>query len=183
MVDDVLLLDQPSRRRRHSPLERYRAIPLYLRILIAMGIGVAIGLLLGDRAEPFKWVSRVVLKILGALAPALILVAVMDSILNAKVGGRSAAKMAFLLILNTVVAILIGLAVANVVQPGKHQQVASAPAKRLQKRQISENNCSTISQRACLSHWSTIMSSVLYLSRSPLELPFADLQSQTTLRL
>ncbi|HEY2760594.1 MAG TPA: dicarboxylate/amino acid:cation symporter [Pirellulales bacterium] len=123
MIDDIHILEATPGHRKRTPLEHYRAIPLYLRILIAMGVGLAIGLLLGDRAEPLKWISRVILKILGALAPALIFVAVMDAILGAKVGGRSTAKMAFLLILNTVVAIFIGLTVANIVQPGTHENL------------------------------------------------------------
>ena len=92
-----------------------------------MAIGVGLGIALGENAEPLKWVSRIVLRILGALAPALILVAVMDSILSANVKGRGVAKMAFLLVLNTLVAILIGLAVANIVQPGRRGEVAQSP--------------------------------------------------------
>jgi Na+/H+-dicarboxylate symporter len=92
-----------------------------------LAIGVGLGIALGENAEPLKWVSRIVLRILGALAPALILVAVMDSILSANVKGRGVAKMAFLLVLNTLVAILIGLAVANIVQPGRRGEVAQSP--------------------------------------------------------
>jgi Na+/serine symporter len=74
----------------------YRSAPLYLRILAALCIGLILGLAFGTATEPLKWVSRIVLRVLGALAPALILVAVIDSILNARVQGRGAAKMAFL---------------------------------------------------------------------------------------
>ena len=81
-------------------------------------------MLLGPRAEHLKIVSQIILRCLGALAPALILVAVIDSILNANVKGRGAAHLAFLLILNTTVAILIGLLVANVVRPGRHAHLA-----------------------------------------------------------
>jgi DAACS family dicarboxylate/amino acid:cation (Na+ or H+) symporter len=107
-------------------LSLYRSVPLYLRILVGLALGVAIGLLLGDRAEHLKVVSQIILRCLGALAPALILVAVIDSILNANVKGRGAAHLAFLLILNTVVAIVIGLLVANVIRPGKHAHLAPA---------------------------------------------------------
>jgi Na+/H+-dicarboxylate symporter len=138
MSDELHILKQTPSRKRHSFLGHYRAIPLYARILIAMGIGLVLGLLLGETADPMKWVSRIVLRILGALAPALILVAVMDSILGAKVSGRSAAKMAFLLILNTVVAIFIGLAVANTLQPGRHEQQQSTPESDVQAPKTQE---------------------------------------------
>jgi len=101
-------------------LAAYRSVPLYLRILTAMVIGAAVGLMLRHNAEPLAWGSKIILRFLGALAPALILVAVIDAILNANVQGRHAAKLGFLLILNTTVAIVIGLTVANIIRPGKH---------------------------------------------------------------
>ena len=104
---------------------RYRAVPLYLRILIGLLLGIAIGLLLGERAEWLKFVSQIILRFLGALAPALILVAVIDAIVNANIKGRGAAHMVFLLVLNTIVAIAIGLLVANVVRPGRHAHLAA----------------------------------------------------------
>src|SRR3954469_9553078 len=125
MIEQTNILDG-SKQKPDGLLGLYRSIPLYLRILVAMAIGVGLGLALGEHTADLKWVSRIVLRILGALAPALILVAVMDAILNANVKGRSAGRMAFLLILNTTVAIFIGLTVANLIQPGKHEQAAVA---------------------------------------------------------
>ncbi len=122
MLEKPHLLENGSAKPQRGFLDYYRGVPLYVRILVALLVGVALGQMLGERAEPLKWVSQIILRFLGALAPALILVAVMDSILNAKIQGRGAAKLAFLLILNTTVAIFIGLAVANIIQPGKHKQ-------------------------------------------------------------
>ncbi|HSI33675.1 MAG: dicarboxylate/amino acid:cation symporter [Phycisphaerae bacterium] len=99
-------------------LAAYRACPLYLRILIGMALGVVAGLALKKEAQPLMWGSKLVLQFLTALAPALILVAVVDAILNANVQGRHAARLVFLLILNTLVAIVVGLCVANAVRPG-----------------------------------------------------------------
>ncbi len=113
--------DDPEGR---SLLRLYRSVPLYLRILVGLALGVGVGVALGPWAENLKVVSQIILRCLGALAPALILVAVIDSILNANVKGRGAAHLAFLLILNTTVAIVIGLLVANVVRPGKHAHLA-----------------------------------------------------------
>jgi Na+/H+-dicarboxylate symporter len=127
LIQKTHILEPAPTRRPHPLLALYRATPLYVRILIALAVGVALGIALGESAEPLKWVSRIVLRILGALAPALILVAVMDSILSANVKGRGVAKMAFLLVLNTLVAILIGLAVANIVQPGRRGEPVGSP--------------------------------------------------------
>jgi Na+/H+-dicarboxylate symporter len=93
-------------------------MPLYLRILVGLVLGVAVGLALGPSAKPFDWPARIVLRILGALAPALILVAVVRAIMTADVQGKMAFRMAGLLVLNTLTAIVVGLGVASFVRPG-----------------------------------------------------------------
>jgi DAACS family dicarboxylate/amino acid:cation (Na+ or H+) symporter len=130
-----ILSDDQTPEGSRSLLQLYRAVPLYLRILVGLILGVVLGLVLGERAGYVKFVSQIVLRFLGALAPALILVAVIDSIVNANIKGRGAARLVYLLVLNTIVAILIGLLVANVVRPGKHGNFAPAtrPADHLPK--------------------------------------------------
>lgn len=93
-------------------------MPLYLRIVVGLVLGVVVGLALGPSAKTFDWPARLILRVLGALAPALILVAVARAILTADIHGRLALRMGGLLLLNTLVAIGVGLGVANLVQPG-----------------------------------------------------------------
>jgi Na+/H+-dicarboxylate symporter len=83
-----------------------------------MLLGLVTGLLLGERALVFEIPSQVILQLLGALAPPLILIAVTHVLMTTEIAGRTAAKLAGLLLLNTTVAILIGLVVANLVRPG-----------------------------------------------------------------
>jgi DAACS family dicarboxylate/amino acid:cation (Na+ or H+) symporter len=90
-----------------------------LRIVAALLLGVGAGWLLSERAAVFKPISDIVLRLLGALATPLIFVAVVHALIKAKVGGRTGVRMVFLLLVNTVVAILVGLLVANLVQPGR----------------------------------------------------------------
>ena len=56
--------------------QRWNAVPLYLRIVIAMVLGVFAGLILKEHAMILEVPSKVILQLLGALAPPLILVAV-----------------------------------------------------------------------------------------------------------
>lgn len=102
---------------------RWSKSPLYLRILIGFGLGIVAGLLLGQSAEPLEIPSTLVLRILGALAPPLILLAIVDALMNADLPRGSALRLLGLLLLNTVVAISIGLVVANVLQPGRWTKV------------------------------------------------------------
>ena len=112
---------------------RWNSFPLYVRIIIGLLIGVVLGAFLrpmwnGDSspkwllifARIFAETSRIILRMLGAIAPPLILIAVVRSLLATKIAGKTAARLTFLLLLNTLVAIVIGLFVANTLRPGTH---------------------------------------------------------------
>ena len=107
-----------SRPTRPGWIGRWNALPLYVRILIGLVLGVATGLLFGPGAQPLDWPAKLILRLLGALAPVLILVAVVRAIMTADIHGRLALRMVGLLLINTVMAICVGLLVANVLRPG-----------------------------------------------------------------
>lgn len=109
---------EPARSNVKGWFTRWNELPLYLRILLGLSLGVAAGLLLGSAAQPLDWPAKLILRLLGALAPALILVAVVRAIMTADIRGRLAFRMLVLLLLNTVTAIVVGLLVANVLRPG-----------------------------------------------------------------
>ncbi len=100
--------------------------PLYLRILGALVLGIIGGLVLGVRAESLAIPSKLVLRLLGALAPVLILLAIIQALMKAQFEKGTAGRLARLLILNTLAAIGIGLLVANVVKPGRWTQLDPA---------------------------------------------------------
>ena len=108
--------------------DRWNAIPLYLQILMAMIAGAATGLVLGEKALFLEIPSKIILQLLGALAPPLILVAVIHVLMTTEIKGRTALRLSGLLLLNTTVAIAIGLFVANVVKPGAHRHLDVATA-------------------------------------------------------
>ncbi len=102
----------------------WHAIPLYLRIVGGAGIGIALGLVLGPSAAPLQAVGGLLLRVLGALAAPLILLAVIQAILTTDVKGRTGLKLFYLLLTNTLAAIAIGLFVANLLQPGAGANLA-----------------------------------------------------------
>jgi Na+/H+-dicarboxylate symporter len=109
-------------------LNFWHRTPLYVRILAGIVLGVVTGLVLGPRAADFALPGKLVLRVLGALAPPLILLAIIHALMTAKIEGRTGARMVGLLLLNTLVAILIGLLVANVLRPGQHSHLSPPPA-------------------------------------------------------
>ena len=109
-----------------GPLGWYQRIPLPARILTALLLGVLVGELMGAKADVFKPFTAVVLRLLGALATPLIFVAVLQAILKTAIQGKTGFRLAGLLLLNTVVAIIVGLLVANLLQPGHHAHISAA---------------------------------------------------------
>ena len=69
--------------------------------------------------QGWKVVSSLVLQGLQLLATPLIFVAVTLSLLRAVISGRSGLKLGWLLLTNTLMAIVIGLVVVNVLKPGE----------------------------------------------------------------
>ncbi|MDH5739577.1 MAG: dicarboxylate/amino acid:cation symporter [Nitrospira sp.] len=100
-------------------IARWQALPLYTRIVIALVLGAMVGFLLGSQAAVLAVPGKLVLRLLGALAPALILAAIVHTFMTTQLGGPLAVRLPKLLLLNTLVAIMVGLIVANVIQPGK----------------------------------------------------------------
>ncbi len=114
-------------------IARWQSVPLYARIGIALVLGVMVGVLLGSEAAVLAVPGKLVLRLLGALAPALILAAIVHTFMTTQLGGPLAARLPRLLLLNTLVAITVGLTVANVIQPG--QGAGLTPPLRTTKRQ------------------------------------------------
>ncbi len=120
-----------------SLLKRWNGLPLYVRIVIALALGVLTGVILGRNALVFEIPARIILQLLGALAPPLILIAVTHVLITTTIKGKTTGRMLFLLLLNTTVAILIGLTVANIVQPGRWAKI-EPPSKPAEKTTAGE---------------------------------------------
>ena len=108
----------------------YQRIPLFVKILVGLVAGIIAGLLMGPNADGLKPIATTVLKLLRFLATPLIFSAVLSSLISARIEGKKAAKLMWVLMSNTVVAICIGLGVANLLQPGQHISL-EAPLKNL----------------------------------------------------
>jgi len=112
-----------------TAMKSLSGLPLYLRIAVALILGVIAGLVVPGTWAPYLDIpARIILRLLGAIAPPLILVAVSRALVGANVRGKLAGKMFFLLALNTLVAIFIGLSVANIVRPGQHASLPPGEA-------------------------------------------------------
>jgi Na+/H+-dicarboxylate symporter len=100
-------------------LARWTGMPVYLRILVGMALGLLAALLLGPAAEKLIVPARLVLRLLSAIAPPFILFAILRAFMHTELPRGTLPRLGGLLLLNTLVAIGIGIAVANLLRPGE----------------------------------------------------------------
>jgi Na+/H+-dicarboxylate symporter len=105
----------------------WQRIPLTAQILVALVLAISLGISLGaGNPNPSNATlitnlaipAELILKALRALATPLILVAVLHTFMTTNIPGTAGRKLAVLLLTNTTIAIIIGLLVANIMQPG-----------------------------------------------------------------
>ncbi len=119
-------------------------IPLYLQIIAALIVAVITGMILGSGQPIFDkeiinhlaLPSTLILKALRTLATPLIFLAVIHTFLTAEIPRNSTRKLSILLVTNTVVAIAIGLAVANILKPGIGGHLAVASTAKIEIKQL-----------------------------------------------
>ncbi len=75
-------------------IARWQSVPLYARIVIALVLGVMVGLMLGSDAAVLAVPGKLVLRLLGALAPPLILAAIVHTFMTTYLGGPLATRLA-----------------------------------------------------------------------------------------
>lgn len=114
----------------------WNRLPLYYQMMLALLLGIGVGITCGWDAAVLALPGKLILRLLGTLAPPLILAALIHTLMTAEFGGRDSLKLAGLLMLNTLAAILIGLGVANIFQPGVGADL-SVPAAHAETTQHS----------------------------------------------
>lgn len=110
MTDEIAIQDEPE--------SRPGGIPLYLWVLAAVLLAIPVGLGLGDRAAALDILPRVILRALTALAAPLVVLAILSAIVTNEIRGRLGGLMMAFYLLNTIVAMIIGLTLTNLVRPG-----------------------------------------------------------------
>ncbi|MBK8274511.1 MAG: dicarboxylate/amino acid:cation symporter [Nitrospira sp.] len=104
---------------------RWLPIPLYLQVLIAVIGGATLGVLFGQepylnglRNEQLGQLGLWVVWMLKTLAIPLIFFAIMDALLRTSIPMRQGTKLLVICLVNVSVAMVIGLAIMNLWQPG-----------------------------------------------------------------
>ena len=110
---------------------RRSRFPLYLQICAGMALGLVVGPLLGSQASGLGEIGKLVIQLIKAAATPLLFLAIVNAILKTEIRGRAAVRLLFWATLNATIALAIGLAISNLLQPGRiaggHR---SPPARR-----------------------------------------------------
>jgi Na+/H+-dicarboxylate symporter len=100
-------------------------LPLYVRVLIGVGLGALLGVLFGTKAylfglknEHLGQLGGLVIKLLKALAIPLIFLSILDAFNKTRFSARQGGKLIFICLVNVSVAMTIGLLIMNTLQPG-----------------------------------------------------------------
>jgi Na+/H+-dicarboxylate symporter len=100
-----------------------RRFPFALKIIIALGAGIALGWAIGPRAAPLARFGMVILDLIRGLAGPLLFFAIIDAFLRTQIRARNGAIMVAISLTNAVIAIGIGLAISHLIQPGRYLKI------------------------------------------------------------
>ena len=122
-----------------EPESRPGGLPLYVWVIIAVAVAIPVGLLWGDGAKSLEIVPNVIIRALTALAAPLVVLAILHAIVANDIRGRQGAVMMFLYLINTLVAMLIGLGLSNLIRPGLGTALTEGDATQtIAKKSVTE---------------------------------------------
>ena len=123
-----------------EPESRLWGLPLYVWVVIAVLVAIPVGSAWGNGATQLELLPKIILRALTALAAPLVVLAILSAIVTNEIKGRLGALMMGFYLINTFVAMLIGLTLTNLVQPGKGASLyePDMPTPTLVKKTASE---------------------------------------------
>jgi DAACS family dicarboxylate/amino acid:cation (Na+ or H+) symporter len=101
-----------------EPESRPGGVPLYVWVLIAVALAIPAGLYLQEGAARLNLLPTLIIRALSALAAPLVVLAILHAIVANEIHGRQGARMMVYYLINTLVAMGIGLTLTNLVRPG-----------------------------------------------------------------
>jgi len=117
-----------------EPESRPGGIPLYIWVIAAAALAVPVGMFAPksisgvDLAAQLDLFPNLIIRALKALATPLVVLAILSAIVTNDIRGRQGARMMLYYLINTIVAITIGLAFSNLARPGVGAKLAGTPA-------------------------------------------------------
>lgn len=96
---------------------------LTAKILIAMVLGALVGSFFGAQVAPLGLVGKLFIQLIKVLAVPLVFFSILDALIAAPLSWRSAGRLLIVVLINTTCALVIGLSLSNLLQPGHWLQI------------------------------------------------------------
>jgi Na+/H+-dicarboxylate symporter len=120
-----------------KPLLRWQSMPLYFRTLIGMAIGAVLGTTMGPDAAALAKPGSILMGLVQMLAAPVAFFAIVHALAGAKIESGKTGALVRLLATNTLVAIMIGLLVANFVRPGERRGLSESDKAKVEAQAAS----------------------------------------------
>jgi DAACS family dicarboxylate/amino acid:cation (Na+ or H+) symporter len=101
-----------------EPESRPGGLPLYVWVIAAVVVAIPVGVLWGDGAVGLELLPKLILRALTALAAPMVVLAILSAIVTNDIRGRQGGLMMAFYLINTLVAMVIGLSLTNLIRPG-----------------------------------------------------------------
>lgn len=108
--------------------------PLWAQIVAALVLGIALGIAVGPKpflgnfgTEQLGRLGMLVIRALKTLAVPLVAFVILDSLLRFEIQGRQGVRLIRICLTNVSVAMVIGLTLTNLIEPGVHLRALFAP--------------------------------------------------------
>ena len=123
-----------------EPESRPGGLPLYVWVIAAVIVAIPLGMFWGEGATSLEILPRLILRALTALAAPLVVLAILSAIVTNEIHGRQGALMMLFYLINTLVAMIIGLTLTNLFEPGRGASLAEpgAVAKTLDRKTVTD---------------------------------------------
>ena len=102
---------------------------LWQRILLALVLGAIVGLLWGEGAESIKWIGDLFVRLIRMMVVPLVFVSIaagVAALIDPKRLGSIGIKTIGLYLFTTAIAVVVGLTIGTIVQPGLGANLAGA---------------------------------------------------------
>ena len=113
-------------------------MPFYLQTIIAMLLGVIVGIIFGPQAAFLGIIAQLVITLIKALATPLLFVTIFESVIDSQFKSKGVGKLITICAINVLLATIIGLTIINLLQPGAYlHDIVAATLESGQKAEIS----------------------------------------------
>ena len=102
--------------------------PLAFRIVVAMALGVLAGVAFRDSMVPLGIVGKLFIQLIKVMAVPLVFFSILDAMITTQISCKSAGRLLLVVLINTSIALSIGLLLSNLVEPGRYFEKSAQAA-------------------------------------------------------